>query len=187
MKGFKVRGAGFLAVCALLLVAMPVSAASAKGVLQLNEGETQASPEAPGFIAIDLASCNIENIGHLTGNDASTVKLTTTTLEDECGREGSTMTGELKEASMSSKGKLGLTGTLTVTEILPPELTCSYVYSKWKLTFKVPGPVEFGGTATGKLSKAVSSKGCPKTDTQSLSVKIVAIGDLKAFDAVVVP
>jgi len=186
MKGFKLLSAGVLAVCALLLVAMPVSAASAKSVLQLDEGETAAPPEAFAYIAFDLASCGPENVGHLTGNDAATIKLVTTTIEDECGREGSSMTGEIKEAELTSKGKITLIGSVTIKEEKEGQ-TCSYTFSKFKnLAFTVPGPVEYNGSAAGKLTKTGNSKSCPKSATKTLSVTIAGTG-AQPFNAVLVP
>ncbi len=173
MKGFKLLGAGLLAGCALLLVALPVSAAwakKAKPVLQLNEKGGPAVNEAPTYFAVVIAGCFSYNDGHLTGNDAKTVTAVTTSNVDECGFDKE-MTGSISKVEVTTKGKLTLTGSLTVTKEVEEETgPCKYVFSKWKLNIKVPGPVEYGGTVTGKLDKKGSNKDCEKTAEKEVVV-----------------
>lgn len=187
MQRFKILGVGLLAVCALSLVALPMSAAwakKAKPVLQLNEGETAAGAEAPALLAVDMTGCFPSSVGHLTGNDAATVKYVPTESEDGCGREGTSMTGGFTEVSMTDKGALTLTGSVTIAEEVEAE-HCSYTYKKFKLKLAIPGPVKYNGTASGKLDKAGSGKKCPKTGTTGLVVDLYALlGDFEPFTAV---
>lgn len=194
MKRFKVLGVGFLAVCALSLVALPVSAAWAKTkpVLQLNEGENAAANEAYTNLYAEFvnAECRTRNYGNLTGNDAATVKAVTTENQDECSEEaeeiGTSVEGSLEKAEITTTGKLTLTGSLTVTlKAGHPDGPCKYVFSKWKLTSKVPGPVGWGGKIKAKLDKTGSNKtkgACASTLEEEVNVHLVD-QHAKAFEA----
>jgi hypothetical protein len=187
MKRMKLFGTGALAVCALSLAVLPVSSASAaKDVLQLNEGETKAANEAPASLDILIATCISRNHGHLTGNDLATVTQVTTDTEDGSCSENHSITGSITKASLSSKGKFSLTGSLTVTKEENEEAgPCEYLFSKWKLTAKAPGPVNIEANVTGKLVKAASNKDCAKTETKTITVGLE--DSLEPFNAVLVP
>ncbi len=190
MRRFKLFGVGALAVCALSLAALPVSAAWAKskGVLQFDEGETPAANEAKGAITFSLDTCIIRSTGHLTGNDAASIKLVTTESESSCN-EAVSESGSIKEATMSSKKKLTMTGSITINEETEAG-HCIYVFSKFKGTFAIPGPVSEVQTLSGKLSKAGSAKTCAKTLSEPVRINAVyPVGETEetqVFNAVVV-
>jgi hypothetical protein len=189
MKRINLLSMCALAACALALVALPVSSASAaaKKVLQLNEGETKAANEAPGLIAFELDTCIVEAKGHLTGNDAATVKLVATEQEEEnCGN--ATESGSIKEASMTSTKKLTIVGSVTITQSIETG-TCSYLFSKFAATFPVPGHVEAKGKVSGKLQKG-SAKACKKTLAETITIGVFhptgTVGVNELFNAALV-
>lgn len=188
MKRFKLFGFGVLAVCGLSLAALPASSAfAAKDVVQLNEGETKAANEAPASIEILIASCISRSEGQLTGNDLATVTAKATATEDEGCAEGKELTGSITQASLSSKGLLKLTGSLTLTKEIGEETgPCKYVFSKWKLKVAIPGPVDVEAAVKGKLVKAGSNKDCAKTAEKTANVGL-ADKSRQNFAAALVP
>jgi hypothetical protein len=169
MKRFNLLGLCALAACAMALVALPVSSASAaaKKVLQLDEGETKAANNAPGTIVVFIDTCEVKSGGTLSGNDAATIKLKATPTSTECN-EAVTESGSITEASMTATKKLTMKGSITVGEA-----GCNYTFTKWSTTFAIPGPVAKGGLkVTGKLAKG-SAKGCAKTLTELVTIAVV--------------
>jgi len=193
MKRFKVLWMSALAVCALTLAALPVSSASAKApVLQLNEGETKAAEDASAEIEVEVEACHAHVQGHLTGNDAKTVKVATTGTSFRCPRE-TAASGAITEASMTSKGALTLKGSIIYSEqkeeVGPKGEAgiCAYTFKKFKGTFAIPGPVTSEYTGTGTLVSH-SPKGCEKklSTTVTVTVRYPFMARTEIFEAALV-
>jgi hypothetical protein len=191
MKRFKLLCMSALAVSALTFAAVPVSSASAaaKKVLQLDEGETAASKEAPAVIAFGLHTCIVRASGHLTGNDAATVKLAASETSFNCDVGQTEGSGSITEATMTATKKLTLKGSITISEVVEGGGLCTYTFNKFTSTFKIPGRVEGSVKAAGKLAKG-SAKSCAKTLKETITVAIAHhIGEtesLEAFNAALV-
>jgi hypothetical protein len=162
MKSFKQFGIGLLAVLGISLVALPVSGASAKGVLTLtNEG----NPVAEGGTAdtgLAVEGCVSFAEGKLVKNSQAKDKLTATAnATQECFEEGVSETGVITETQLGANGKATLKGKIEITQSAGP---CKYKFTKFAGTFEVPGELEISTTSvTGKLNKKGSSASCPKT------------------------
>lgn len=174
MKRFKLFGVGVLAVCALSLVALPVSAASAKkakDVLQFDDGENAAPKEAPGMIRILIGTCEVQSDGHLTGNDAASVTLNAPSGGSLGCNEAYSESGILTSATLSTKKKLTLTGTIDITTPGP----CTYAFSKWKgATVAIPGLTFSEFKDTAKLDKAAKNGSkCGKALTEDVLVGLI--------------
>lgn len=189
MERIKLFGTGALVVCALSLAVLPVSSASAKDVLQLNENGVAAANEAPAELAIDLAGCFPTGQGHLTGNDGKKVTATMTHNETpECGKEGSTLTGAISSETLETNGNLDLAGSVTITEdanlVSGP---CIYTYKKFKFKgAKVSGPAEFSGKVAGKLVKGGSNADCPKASDANIALDLFD-QSFEPFEVALVP
>jgi hypothetical protein len=169
MKRFNLLGLCALAACAMALVALPVSSASAaaKKVLQLNEGSTKAPNEDSAIVEVDVDSCVVRASGHLTTNDAATIKLAAAETSFGCIEGETSGTGSITEASLTATKKLTLKGSIDVSEEVEGG-KCTYAFTKFSGTFAVPGSVTSKLKLSGKLVKG-SAKGCAKTDVETVT------------------
>jgi hypothetical protein len=163
VKRIKPVGVGLLTALALMLAVLPASGASAaKKVLQLSVGGTPVANGSPGDTGLLLDECIVFSSGTVVTNGAPKDKLTAASnAASECP-EGRSVSGTITETQLASSGKVTLKGTITITEPGP----CVYAFSKFKSTFAVPGMLNFEGTTTGKLNKALSIPECGKKSTQ---------------------
>ncbi len=189
MRHVKVLGLCLVAVFALAAMTASGASAKSKGVLQFDEGANAAPKEAPGMLAISIGTCVIASRGHLTGNDAAAVTLSAPELAFvECNPLWSE-SGSLTSATLSTKGKLTMSGTIDVTTYGG----CTYAFSKWKLKMKIPGEaVDSELKLTGKLDKAAKNNPkCGKTLTEEgVRVEMVSLDEgepVEPFNTVLVP
>jgi hypothetical protein len=164
MKGIKPVGISLLTALALMLAVLPASGASAAKLLQLKVGGTPVANGSVGDTGLVLAECVIFSEGTVVTNGAAKDKLTASkNAFTECPA-GKSESGTITTTEMTSSGKVTLKGTITISEPGP----CVYAFSKFKSTFPHPGTAAFAESKTvGKLNKALSSKTCAKTSSQS--------------------
>jgi hypothetical protein len=169
MKRFQRLTVGLLATAGVMLVALPVSGASAAKLLTLTQNEGTEVVPAPGPASVGFAieGCVLFTNGTLTSNGASKDILTASSnLAEECSEPGFSMTGTVLNAQLPGSGKATLKTTIELTTPGP----CLYKFKTAKGVFEVPGEVFIVGTAVGKLNKKPSNPSCEKT----LSTSFVA-------------
>jgi hypothetical protein len=162
---------GGVIMAALLAVAMPVASASAaKKLLVLSNAGTPAPTGAPAKLGVSLAGCGIYAGGTITVNDATKDKLVAGagTPVSECF-EGLSSAGGLTEMQWGVTGKATMKGKISISKPGP----CTYLFTKWKGEFAVPGAAYIEAVTTGKLNKKVSSKSCPATDSEEFAASAV--------------
>lgn len=162
MKGFKQFGAGLLAVLGIMLVALPVSGASAAKLLTLTKEGVAVPVGAPADVGLVIfeGSCISFSEGTLSSDGvAKDVMKATSNAAQGCGEEGWSETGVITEAQFGGSGKATLKGSVEVTAPGP----CTYKIKTLKGTFEVPGELYVSGTTTGKLNKKISAPTCATT------------------------
>jgi hypothetical protein len=157
MKASKLATLG-LAVAATMLALVP-SALAGKAPLVLEHEGTAVANGSPGSIGLLLEECGIFFNGKVVTNDSATDVLSASSSSNAECPAGESISGSITEATLSSKRKAELHGSVTVTFASGP---CKYSFSKWKGSFAVPGDAFPEGTASGKLVKGGSAPTCAK-------------------------
>lgn len=166
MKGTRVVGAGLMALAMVLLV-IPASSALAASVLVVKHGEEVVKNGSPADTYVEIYTdaeedtCAVLSTGTIKENSVKKVFLNeTATSEEECGREGESVSGKIDTAELSTNGKAKLTGTIQISKEAGQ---CVYDFTKFKTTFE--GSTFFKkGETSGKLNKELSpgGKACAK-------------------------
>lgn len=161
MKGHKPFGGGVLLVVALLLAAIPASAAAKASLLQFTEAGKPAAKGAAATLILSVGEeCSSFAEGKLGEDPAKKVETTASALEFTSCEEGFSQTGYVEEETWESNGKLKIKADV---EITGPGTKgpgpCVYTYTKFKADeLSIPGIVAGQGKADGKLNKTASSK-----------------------------
>jgi hypothetical protein len=159
MRRLSMLGMGLLA--AVSLTAVSASGAWAKAALELKHNGAPVANGSSTVAAILVDECVEYSEGTLTANGTKKDNATLThALFSECAA-GTTLTGRITSASLSTKGKMSFTAALTLTVPGP----CSYSFEKYALMFTPSGGSTFSsGTISGKGAKS-NAKSCAKTLT----------------------
>ncbi len=164
MRGFKLFSGVLLAA---LLVALPVSVASAKGPtkLVLTEGGEAVATGSSAIIGLQVHGCLLWAEGKVTTNEAKTDAVAGGPIvSSECASGESIVKASVSGLTLSLKGKAALTAEVIEIE----EKGCEYKFTKFKTAFEPEsGSSAIEGLATGKLAnkKAPACKEAPKTES----------------------
>ena len=169
MKRSNVFGIALLAM--LALSALTASSAWAKGakpvLVLLYEGAPAQVGEAAyaGIVTGQMAGeCNVTTEGTLTANKKKTDRAAfSRNVAGSCGEAGYSITGVVKSAKLSTKGKMSFTSDIILSAPGP----CNYSIKKYNVPFNTNGKeaTDGEGEVTAKLSKAGSSPSCKTKKT----------------------